>query len=34
VPTMVATKTDDERNVKALKRLNESEHCRVVYGAK
>lgn len=33
IPTMVATKTDDERNVKALKALNDGQHCTVVYGA-
>ena len=35
VPTMVATKNDDERNVKALKALNSQDGgCRVLYGAK
>jgi glyceraldehyde-3-phosphate dehydrogenase (NADP+) len=34
VPTMIATKSDNERNVRALKGLNDSEHCSVVYGAK
>lgn len=34
IPTMVATKTDDERNVKALKALNDGSSCTVVYGAK
>lgn len=33
IPTMVATKVEDERNVKALKRLNQSDECRIVHGA-
>lgn len=34
VPTMISTKTDDERNTKALKALNDGGDCTVVYGAK
>ncbi|KAL2022457.1 hypothetical protein VTK56DRAFT_5286 [Thermocarpiscus australiensis] len=34
VPSMIATKTDDERNVRALKALSIGEKSRVVYGAK
>ncbi|RKU40457.1 hypothetical protein DL546_001358 [Coniochaeta pulveracea] len=34
VPTMVATKTDDERNVKVLKAVNAGGKSQVVFGAK
>ncbi|KAK4182485.1 aldehyde dehydrogenase [Podospora australis] len=34
VPTMVATKNDEERNVKALKALNDGDSSKVLFGAK